>query len=177
MAHAKPGSQAAISPRQTQDMWYVTAPTASVWSIALSWEPNSYLLRDCLIFLHPRICVYFRGCVNHNPLFALTSNSLALLLSCHFLPYHISISNYHVERQFRLATVQVSDWSAQLRDYDSHNHENRHQILGGRKNRKRLGLSLMVMVMGGCHSGLKFFNCSTDTPLWNGPQVWFQLPV
>ena len=63
--------------------------------------------------------------MNHNPLIALTSNSLALLLSCHVLPYHISISNYQVERQFRLATVQVSGWSAQLRDYDSHNHENR----------------------------------------------------
>ena len=89
--------------------------------IALSWEPK-YLLGDCLIFLHPRICAYFHGCVNHNPLIALTSNSLALLLSCHVLPYHISISNYQVERQLRLATVQVSGWSAQLRDYDSHNH-------------------------------------------------------
>ena len=66
--------------------------------------------------------------MNDNPLIALTSNSLALLLSCHVLPYHISISNYQVERQFRLATVQVSDWSAQLRDYDSHNHEYRHRF-------------------------------------------------
>ena len=34
--------------------------------------------------------------------------------------------------------MQVSCWSAQLRDYDSHNHENRHQILGGRNIRQSL---------------------------------------
>ena len=37
-----------------------------------------------------------------------------------------------------IATVQVSCWSAQLRDYHSHNHENRHQILGGRNIRQSL---------------------------------------
>ena len=83
-----------------------------------------------LLFPHPRICVYFHDCVNHNPLIALTRHSLALLLPCRVLSYHVFKSNYQVERQFWLATVQVTDWSAQLRDYDSHNHENRHQILG-----------------------------------------------
>ena len=37
--------------------------------------------RRFLFFPHPRICVNFRGCVNHNPLIALTSHSLALLLA------------------------------------------------------------------------------------------------
>ena len=37
--------------------------------------------RRFLFFPHPRICVYFHGCVNHNLLIALTSHSLALLLA------------------------------------------------------------------------------------------------